>query len=263
MGELSARFAGHPLVHPELAIHAEYTTTEKSVRGAAEYAREHGLRLHLHLSETESEHNECIARHGRTPAQYFEDCGVFALPVTAAHCVYCTPEDFALLARRGVTAVSCPSSNLKLASGIIDAASLTAAGVRLALGTDGAASNNGLSMLEAMKLFSLTAKYRSRDAAFITPGQVFDAATVGGARAQGRGDCGTIAVGNRADFALWDMSAAPMTPCFDPVTALVYAADPGLVKLTMVDGRVIYRDGEYKTIDSERVRFEVRERKPK
>ncbi len=263
MGELSARFAGHPLVHPELAIHAEYTTTEKSVRGAAEYAREHGLRLHLHLSETESEHNECIARHGRTPAQYFEDCGVFAPPVTAAHCVYCTPEDFALLARRGVTAVSCPSSNLKLASGIIDAASLTAAGVRLALGTDGAASNNGLSMLEAMKLFSLTAKYRSRDAAFITPGQVFDAATVGGARAQGRGDCGTIAVGNRADFALWDMSAAPMTPCFDPVTALVYAADPGLVKLTMVDGRVIYRDGEYKTIDSERVRFEIRERKPK
>ena len=261
MGELSARFAGHPLVHPELAIHAEYTTTEKSVRGAAEYAR--GLRLHLHLSETESEHNECIARHGRTPAQYFEDCGVFALPVTAAHCVYCTPEDFALLARRGVTAVSCPSSNLKLASGIIDAASLTAAGVRLALGTDGAASNNGLSMLEAMKLFSLTAKYRSRDAAFITPGQVFDAATVGGARAQGRGDCGTIAVGNRADFALWDMSAAPMTPCFDPVTALVYAADPGLVKLTMVDGRVIYRDGEYKTIDSERVRFEIKERKPK
>lgn len=114
-----------------------------------------------------------------------------------------------------------------------------------------------------MKLFSLAAKYRSRDAAFITPGQVFDAATVGGARAQGRGDCGTIAVGNRADFALWDMSAAPMTPCFDPVTALVYAADPGLVKLTMVDGRVIYRDGEYKTIDSERVRFEVRERKPK
>ena len=196
-------------------------------------------------------------------AQYFEDCGVFAPPVTAAHCVYCTPEDFALLARRGVTAVSCPSSNLKLASGIIDAASLTAAGVRLALGTDGAASNNGLSMLEAMKLFSLTAKYRSRDAAFITPGQVFDAATVGGARAQGRGDCGTIAVGNRADFALWDMSAAPMTPCFDPVTALVYAADPGLVKLTMVDGRVIYRDGEYKTIDSERVRFEIRERKPK
>lgn len=183
--------------------------------------------------------------------------------MTAAHCVYCTPEDFALLARRGVTAVSCPSSNLKLASGIIDAASLTASGVRLALGTDGAASNNGLSMLEAMKLFSLTAKYRSRDAAFITPGQVFDAATVGGARAQGRGDCGTIAVGNRADFALWDMSAAPMTPCFDPVTALVYAADPGLVKLTMVDGRVIYRDGEYKTIDSERVRFEIKERKPK
>ncbi len=257
MGELSERFAGHPLVHVELSIHAEYTTTEKSVRGAADYAREHGLRLHLHLSETESEHNECIARNGVTPAQYFENCGVFSLPVSAAHCVWCTPEDFALMARRGVTAVSCPTSNLKLASGIIDSAALMAAGVHLALGTDGAASNNGLSMLETMKLFSLLAKYRNRDAAFITPQQVFDAATVGGARAQGRGDCGTIAVGSRADLVLWDLSAPTMIPCFDPVTALVYAADPGQVKMTMVDGRVVYRNGEYKTIDSERVRYEM------
>lgn len=161
------------------------------------------------------------------------------------------------MARRGVTAVSCPTSNLKLASGIIDSAALMAAGVHLALGTDGAASNNGLSMLETMKLFSLLAKYRNRDAAFITPQQVFDAATVGGARAQGRGDCGTIAVGSRADLVLWDLSAPTMIPCFDPVTALVYAADPGQVKMTMVDGRVVYRNGEYKTIDSERVRYEM------
>lgn len=258
---LCDRYGTHERIKVDMSIHAEYSTTEKSVRIAAGYAAENGLRIHLHLSETASEHSECIARHGKTPAGYFYDCGVFEVPVNAAHCVHCTDGDFALMAEKKATAACCPASNFKLASGLINARAMYDAGVNIALGTDGAASNNSLSMPETMKLFSLSAKYGAGDAAFLTPKEIFSAATANGARAQGRMDCGFIKEGMRADLVLWDTGAPPLIPCYDALTGLVYSADAGLVVMTVVDGKVLYRDGEYRTIDRERVLFETNERK--
>ena len=138
------------------SVHAEYTSTEKIVRQAADYAQKKECLVHLHLSETEKEHNECKQRHeNKTPAQYFRDCGLFARPATAAHCIWLEDEDFEILRDCGVSVASCPKSNLKLGSGICNAQKLLDMGINLAIATDGVASNNNLNMLEEMKVFAL------------------------------------------------------------------------------------------------------------
>ena len=126
------------------------STTERIVSEAAAFAAENKMSVHLHLSETEAEHAECRKRHGLTPAAWFDQMGAFEVPVTAAHCVWLEEADMALLAERGVTAVNCPSSNLKLGSGIAEVERMRRLGIRVAVGTDGAASNNNLDMLEAV-----------------------------------------------------------------------------------------------------------------
>lgn len=238
----------------DLAIHAEYTSTPRVVEDMAGIAKETGLNIHLHLSETRSEQEACKQRHGKTPARYFCDAGVFDAPTTAAHCVWLEGEDFDILKEKGVTAASCPVSNLKLASGFVNAPKLLEKGVNVALGTDSVASNNNLNILEEVKLFATLFKATSGDPTAITPKQALYAATRAGALAQGRQDCGELKVGNRADLIVLDLREKPyLRPCHSMVNNLVFSAQGTDVCLTMVDGRVLYRDGIYTTLDLERV----------
>ncbi len=235
-------------------LHAEYTSSEKVVRGAAEYAREQGLRMHLHLSETKDEHEACKARRdGRTPARYFDDCGAFDVPATAAHCVWVEEDDMEILREKGVTVACNPVSNLKLASGFCPAPALLEKGINVALGTDSVASNNNLNILEEVKLFATLYKAATGDPTAITPKQALYAATRAGALSQGREDCGLIREGFRADLTVLELRRPYMTPCHELVNNLVFSALGSDVCLTMADGQVLYRDGLYTTLDLERV----------
>ncbi|NMP37606.1 MAG: amidohydrolase [Clostridiales bacterium] len=240
----------------DVCIHAEYTSTPAAASGAAEFARERGLNIHLHLSETKAEHEQCRQRHsGMTPAEYFDSLGVFENRVTAAHSVWITDSDAEIIKRAGASIASCPSSNLKLGSGFFRAPYMLDKGVNVALGTDGAASSNNLNMLKEIYLFALIHKGNTLDASVISPRQALYAATKAGAVSQGRSDCGALKVDNRADLTVFDLTAPNMCPMADGADMLVYSAQGDDVIMTMVDGRVLYRDGEYLTLDIEKVRF--------
>lgn len=243
----------------DVAPHAEYTTRPDLLADGAELAAQYGVRMHVHVSETRKEHEECVGRHGKTPVQVMKDTGILSRPVTLAHCVWLTDEDMDILAASSdVTVAHCAKSNLKLGSGIARVEKMRSKGVSVAIGTDSAASNNGLDMLEEMRMASYMAK-----GAFLNP-EAMKASTVlhmaarVGALSQGRQDCGDIQTGYRADMVMLDMDKVCMTPCHNPLSNLVYAANSTTVALTMVDGKILYRSGEFTTIDIERILYQVR-----
>jgi 5-methylthioadenosine/S-adenosylhomocysteine deaminase len=242
----------------ELNIHSEYISNPAVVRAVGEHALELGVRTHVHISETALEHEECKQRRGGlTPAEYFDSLGFFRMPCTAAHCVWSEPHDWEIFAEKDVTVAANPASNMKLASGFAPIARMLERGVNVALGTDGVASNNSHNILKDLYLFALINKGSAADATAITPAQALGAATVNGARSQGRDDCGTIAQGRRADLVVLDVDVPWMKPVHSLVNNLVYAAQGSDVVLTMVDGTVLYRDGLYPTIDVERAAAET------
>lgn len=243
----------------DLSLHAEYTNCAAAVRTVAEAAGKLGTRVHIHLSETEKEHRECIGRHGVTPTGFFLQNGLLDHPVVAAHCVHLTEEDRAVLAAHGATAVHNPISNLKLGSGVMPLIKTQAAGVNVALGTDGAASNNRLDVLRELQTALLLAKGMSGQPDCITAGEALALATENGARAQGRADTGRIAVGARADLALLDLRGVHNMPLETPEAALCYSAAASDVCMTVVDGRILYENGAFSTLDVEKLKKEFAE----
>ncbi len=242
----------------DMSLHAEYTNVEKCARYVGEYAVEHSLRMQFHLSETEKEHVECIQRHGLTPTEFFLRAGVLDAPSTAAHCVYLTENDMDILAEKGTYVAHNPVSNLKLGSGIMPYSLMREHGVNIALGTDGVASNNRLDMIRELQFAALIHKGNERNAAATNARDIIDMATVNGARSQGRDDCGEIMAGYRADLVMIDMSALNNIPTYNYESTLAYSAKTEDVVLTMVDGDILYRNGEYTTIDKERLAHEFK-----
>ena len=240
----------------EMCIHGEYTNSENPIRTIAEYAKEHGLGIQLHASETQSEHEECIARHGQTPIAYFEHLGILDSPVCAAHCVYVNDDDIRIMAEHKTSAVHCPISNLKLGSGIARIPELIDGGVNVCIGTDGASSNNRLDMIREMQTAALIHKGSRRVPELMAAKDVFTMATYNGAVAQRRFDCGKIEIGKRADLVLLNTDTAHNIPLYDTYSMLAYSAMASDVLMTMVDGRVLYRNGEYTTIDIEKIKAE-------
>lgn len=246
-------------IRVDMAVHAEYTNTPSSAAAVGSYASAHGLGMHVHISETESEHNECVSRHGKTPLRFFIDAGCAATPMTAAHCVWVSDDDIALMREYNVTAVHNPTSNLKLGSGVMPLRKLLERGVNVALGTDGVSSNNNLDMLYELRLASILHKGIAGRADETTAPEMYPLIAENGARSQGRPDCGKIAGGCKADIALIDLDAPNNVPVWDAANALCYSVNSGNVVLTMCDGRILYENGEYKTLDIEKVRAEMKE----
>ncbi len=245
----------------DMSLHAEYTNRRTVMEQFAESVKAHGLRAHIHLSETEKEHEECKQRHGGlTPTELFAACGVFDVPTTAAHCVWVTDSDMDILKEKGVTVATNPASNLKLGSGVCNIYALLKKGINAALGTDSVASNNNLDMFREMYLCALLPKGFYRRPDVVSERDVLKMATQNGYAAQGRTDCGTIEVGNRADLIVVDLDTVHMCPHNDTVNHLVYAASGADVLLTMADGKALYKDGVYTTIDIEKVKREVEAR---
>ena len=243
----------------DICIHSEYLTDEKFCRALAAANHELKRPLNVHVSETRREHEECMARHGKTPIAYLAETGLLDYGGYAAHCVWCTDDDFKIMADRNVSLVHNPSSNMKLASGFARVCRAAELGVNVALGTDGPASNDNLDMFEEMHLTSLIHKGVLLDPTVLSPWEVIEMATVNGAKALGRYDTGEIAVGKAADFCVVALDKPHLNPCVDPANLIVHSAHASDVAMTIVDGRIVYeRSPEQSWIDinHERAKFD-------
>lgn len=240
----------------DMSIHAEYTNQAKYMREVAEYTKDMGYRMQIHASESEAEHKECISKYGKTPIEFFEHLGLLDSPTTLAHCVYVTDSDMDIIRDHNAFVSHNATSNLKLGSGIARLPKMLEKGICVSLGTDGAASNNTLDIMREYQLASILHKGVNRDAEATLASQMLDLATVNGAKSQGREDCGKIRVGYRADLVMIDLNAINNRPCFDTYCTLSYSANSSNVLMTMVDGEILYQNGEYTTIDIEKLKFE-------
>ncbi len=251
---------GHPRLHPMLAPHAPYTCPDPLLVQVAGYAEELSVPLHIHVSETAGEVRGSLRDHGCTPVEHLQRLGLFGPRVSAAHCVHLTDHDVEILAAHRVGVAHCAGSNLKLASGFAPVSRWLSAGVVVGLGTDGCASNNNLDLFEEMLLTALVPKAVTGDPTTVPAETVVAMATREAARSLALEDLiGTLTPGKRADLAVVDLSAPHLQPLYNVYSHLVYAARADDVKLTMVEGEVVYRDGELIQIDQAETLAHARE----
>jgi 5-methylthioadenosine/S-adenosylhomocysteine deaminase len=242
------------LVIPAVAPHAVFTNDAATLTAARDLARKHGVPLVIHVAETEDEIKIVREKHQATPVGYMKSLGLLAPNVVAAHGVWLTDEDIGELTAAGVGVAHNPESNMKLASGTAPVPALLARGAKVGLGTDGAASNNDLDMFEAMRQAAFLHKHATRDPRAVPAGAALEMATIGGARVLGLADrIGSIEVGKRADLIAVSMASARQTPLYDPVSHLVYTTRGSDVRTTIVDGRVLMREGQVVTLDRSKV----------
>ena len=247
-------FKDNGLVVPAVAPHALYTNDRATLVASAELSRRYGVPMIIHFAETEEEVRIAREQFKATPAAYLESLGFWGPNTLAAHAIWVTDEDIAILARRGVGLSHNPESNMKLASGAAPVVKYLAAGVALGLGTDGAASNNDLDMFEAMRQASFLAKHVTKDPRAVPARTALDLATVGGARALHMERLiGSLEPGKRADLITVSMRAARQTPIYDPISHLVYTTRGDDVRTTIVNGKVLMKDRQLRTLNREAV----------
>ena len=233
------------LVSYRLGIHAEYTTCRERMEYLCALAHKYKEPCFAHLCETKAEVDGCVERYGLTPPMLLDSLGFFDYGGGGFHCVWMSGEDVALFQKKQLWAVTNPCSNLKLASGICPVDRLSAAGIPMAIGTDGAASNNALDFFREMYLASVLQKVKLSDAAAGGADRVLEMACVGGARVMGLEDCDDIAPGKRADLIVLDLNRPNMQPLHNIPRNIVYAGSKENVRMTMVNGRVLYENGEF------------------
>jgi 5-methylthioadenosine/S-adenosylhomocysteine deaminase len=252
-------FKGDALITPAVAPHAIYTLDAASLRAARDLSRRHNVPTLIHLAETQDEAKNAEAQFKLSPVRYLESLGFLGPGVLAAHGVWVSEPDIALLQMRGVGVSHNPESNMKLASGTAPVPAYLRADVAIGLGTDGAASNNDLDMFEAMRMASLLHKLQSGDPRALGARTALEMATIRGARALGmESRIGSLEAGKRADLILVDVSGARQTPMYDPVSHLVYVAHGDDVRTTIVNGQILMQDRKVRTLNDADVIREAR-----
>ena len=235
----------HPLVDYRLGFHAEYSCARELLEGVADLSRRYQAPVYMHNSETEKEVAECIGRHGKTPVELMDSLGLFEYGGAGHHMIYTTEADRQILKDKGIYVVTNPSSNVKLASGIAPLKEYVKAGILVAIGTDGPASNNSLNFFKEMYLTSTLQKIKYQDAAALPPEAVLTMATVNGAKLLGLDSCDCIAEGKEADLILIDLLKPNMQPLNHLKANLVYSGSIDNVIMTMVAGKIRYVNGTY------------------
>ncbi|MBQ6184148.1 MAG: amidohydrolase [Clostridia bacterium] len=241
-------YAGNSLLSFAFGPHAVYTTDPEYLKHIGELARKHDILLNVHLSESVSEVNDCIAKYGCTPVEYLEKLGLFENRVIAAHCANVTDNDIKILADNKVNVALNIRSNMKLGNGIPPVAKLFDAGVNLCLGTDSAASNNSLNLFNELAAVTLITKGVERSPVKITAGEALDMATYNGASALGLGS-GELAEGKNADIVLLDLCRPAFVPANDLVSSLAYSANGSEVDAVIVGGKIVIKDGIHISAD--------------
>ncbi len=257
--ELIEAYRDHHLITPSVAAHAPYSVSAADLVREAELAEEYGVPMQIHLAETRWEVEKLLADKGMSPVAYLADLGVLSDRTIAAHCVHVSPEDIGLLAEFETRVSHNPVSNLKLASGVSPVPALMQAGVTVGLGTDGAASNNGLNLLRDMQLAALLHKGVTGDPTVLPARAMVEMATSCGARVLGLDDrIGTLSEGLEADLICVAVEGPHAAPMYDPFSHLVFAARATDVRHVMIGGRVVVRNRSILTLDRERVEGQVR-----
>lgn len=228
-----------------VGFHAEYTTSKELMEGVAKLADKLKSPVWMHNAETKLEVDECKERWGMTPTALTDSLGMYQYGGGGYHCVWVEDGDFEIFKKRGLTAVTNPASNLKLASGICPVKRFVDEEISMAIGTDGPASNNCLDMFREMFLTSTLAKVREMDAECVSADEILYMATAGGAKAMLLDDCDCLAVGKKADIIMIDLQQPNMQPENNIVKNLVYSGSKQNVKMTMVNGRILYEDNRF------------------
>lgn len=249
-----------PLLSFCLAPHAPFTVSDATFAQIATYAGELDIPVHIHIHETAQEVADSLAQHGVRPLARLEKAGLLGPGLIAVHGVHLDDREIALFARHGCSVAHCPSSNLKLASGIAPIKRLLQAGINVGFGTDGAASNNRLDLFAEMRLAALLAKGSSGDATVMPAHKALECATLGGARALGLQDrIGSIVPGKFADLTAVNLAASELSPCYDPVSQLVYAAGREHVSDVWIGGERRLSGGELVNLDESAIRAKARQ----
>ena len=243
----------------DAGLHAEYTSNHQLWEALSAYGAEQGLRIQMHLAETAEEVADCEERTGLTQAELLNCHGMFRVPVTATTCAHLTETEQKLLGKAKASAVATPIASAKQGYAATPITDLVKAGMNVALGTDGAVASGNLDMFEVMRFAALQTRSAGGDAGALPAAACLMMATVCGAMAQGRTDCGMLKVGMDADIALVDFSAPHLIPCHDVVSSLVFSAKGGDVAMTMVRGKILYQNGRFTTIDLNEVVQEMME----
>ena len=253
------KFKDDPLITPAVAPHSMYTLDGPTLKAARELSRQYGVPTLIHLAETRDEIQAAQERFAVSPTAYLDSLGFWAPGVLAAHGVWVSESEIAMLKQRGVGVAHNPESNMKLASGVAPVTGYLRAGVAIGLGTDGAASNNDMDMFEAMRVASLLHKLQTADPRALGAATALEMATMGGARALGMDRLiGSLERGKRADLIVVETRSARQTPLYDPVSHLVYTTRGDDVRHTVVHGRVLMRDRKVLTLDTAAVLAEAR-----
>ncbi len=243
-------YRDHPLVRTALAPHAPYTVSDEALGRIVTYAAELNVPVHMHVHETEAEVRESVARTGVRPLTRLERLGLLSPQLMAVHMTQVEQHEITMLAAQGVHVLHCPESNMKLASGFCPVARLAAAGVNVALGTDGAASNNDLDMFGEMRSAALLAKAVAGDASVVPATAALRMATLNGARALGMEELlGSLVPGKAADVVAVDLGGIATQPIYNPISHLVYATGRHQVTDVWVAGRHLLRGGALLTVD--------------
>lgn len=246
---LAERYAGDPQIRLAYGPHAPYTSSPELLREISERSQRTGIPIHIHVSESAAEVADITARYGATPAMHLHSLGFFDAEVLAAHCVHLTAEEIDVFARTGTAASHNPVSNLKLGCGVAPLPEMLAAGVRLTLGTDSAASNNSLDLFEEIKLGTIVHRGVRADAAAVRAADVLDIATRRGAEAIGFPETGALAAGQWADVIALDVTGAGAIPHDSLVSHLGFTARGSDVRHVFIGGRHVYADGQHLSLD--------------
>nr|WP_147822742.1 amidohydrolase [Salidesulfovibrio onnuriiensis] len=256
--DIDGQFAGEPRVRSAVTPHAVFTVPPEHLTASYELAEELGMPWQVHLAESPVETAVCMEKYGKRPVELLDSLGLLSSRVTLHHCVDVNDGEIALLAEKQARVVHNPASNFKLNSGMCPVQKMLDAGVVVGLGTDGAASNNQLNMFRDMGLAALMGKVRADDASAVSASSVLDMATRNSAQCLHWPELGRIEAGCPADIIALDLDAPNLQPLFNPVSQLVYATSGHEVCMTMVAGKVVYRDGKYTEFDRNELFEEVR-----
>lgn len=243
----------HELVSYKMGFHAEYTTSLDRMKEISKLANKYNAPVFMHSSETESEVKECIEKYGMSPTKLFNEIGMFNYGGGAYHSVWVDDEDLEIYKNKNIWAVINAGSNCKLASGIAPVSKMLSKGINLAIGTDGPSSNNALDMFREMYLIAATQIINDKDASSTDANEILKMATIGSAKCMGLDNCDVIDVGKTADLVVIDMHKPNMQPINNITKNLVYSGSKDNVKMTMINGKILYDNGNFIDINIDEI----------
>lgn len=257
---LADKYQGDERIEITLAPHSVYACSADTLRKTKAAAEANNFRIHIHVSESEKEIIDCRKTHSKTPVEYLDELGLLSDKLMAAHSIWLSDGDLKIYQDRGVKAVHCPVSNMKLTSGIAPLNKILKAGITVGLGTDGAASNNTMDMFADMRVCALLHKVIHFDPAIVSARELLQMATVNGAKVLGREkEIGSLKVGKKADIITINLDKPHLTPIYDPYSHLVYCANGADIADVIINGKVVMRNRQVQTLDEEKILKQAQE----